>query len=465
MTPAQIEKTIEGLSRDDIVGIECKHVGYSRSQHGNRNDLLTIKEIIHTKDNRRLPRLRFVQDYKRPFWMTKKAYRKPQQRKEWEYLNKLDKFESTQIRLTDTIVRVQGYGNPQSNLKMLARNPYLYGCDISPQALMKASYQERFQGLFTPNTVAVIDTETDVVNGSGEIPILATITFRDRAFVAINTAWLKESDTHREDIHKAINQHLAADVKERNLKVELFFSDKPGEMCYEVIKKAHEWQPDFVTFWNMDYDMTVILNALEKEGYDLADTFSDPRVPVEFKHFNYRRGPTMKVKADGTVENLASYDRWNVVECPASFYMIDAMCVYRQIRRAMGKFPSYSLDYTLETNLKRNKLYFDIGEIGKPGSIEWHVQMQLHHKIPYIVYNIFDCIGVELLDDKTKDLQTQISILSNMSEYDIFNSNPKRTSNELHFFCLKNGKVAGAVSDQMVEELDQYIQGTEDWIN
>lgn len=452
------------IPKENIKAIECKHVCYSQSAHGNKSDMLTIKEVVHTKDNQRHIRLRFKENYKRPFWITKKIYQKKQQKKEWEYINKLDRYESTQIGLCESIVRVQGYGNPNSNLKMLARSPYLYGADISPQALTKAAYQHRWTDAFTPNTVAVIDSETDVVNGKGDTIILLTITFKDRAFITVNSNWLSDNAGRKEEILESLNTYLKDDIEKRKIQFEIFFSDRPGEMVEKVIGKAHEWKPDFVTFWNIDYDMTVMLAALEAEGYDLPTVFSDPEVPVEYRHFKYKRGPKQKVKADGSIENLASYDRWHVVECPASFFMIDSMCVYRQIRRAKGKAPSYSLDYTLETNLERNKLYFDIGDIGKAGSIEWHVQMQLHHKIPYIVYNVFDCIGVELLDEKTRDLQTQISILSGFSEYEIFNSNPKRTSNDLHFFCLKNDKVAGTVSDQMVDELDECLLSLDGWI-
>ena len=455
---------MQPLDKEKIKAIECKHVAYTRSAYGNKSDMLTIKEIVHMTDGTQTIRLSFKENYKRPFWMTKKIYQKKQQKKEWEYLNKLDRYESKQIDLCESIVRIQGFGNPKSNLKMLARSPYLYGADISPQALVKAAYQHRWPNTFTPNTVAVIDSETDVVNGKGDVIILLTITMKNKAFIAVNENWLSNTANRQEEILNALNTHLRDDIEKRKIEFEIFFTDRPGEMVEKVMAKAHEWKPDFVTFWNIDYDMTVMIEALENEGYDLPTVFSDPAVPVEYRHFRYKRGPKIKVKADGTAENLASYDQWHVVECPASFFMIDSMCVFRQIRRAKGKFPSYSLDYTLETNLKRNKLYFNIGDLGKPGSIEWHVQMQMHHKVAYLVYNVFDCIGVELLDEKTRDLQTQISILSGFSEYEVFNSNPKRTSNDLHFFCLKNGKVAGTVSDQMVDELDECLLSLQDWI-
>lgn len=465
MTPKEINNIIRTLKPDDIAGLECKHAVYTTSSEDSRSDMVTVKEIIHTKDGRKLPRLRFFKDYERPFWLVTKQHQNYEDKKEWEYLPKLQKYTTRQCNLTDAICKAQGYGNPKSQLKMLARNQYLYGCDISTPTLIKASYQEKFNNLFTPNTVAVIDSETDMVNGDGKDPIILSITFRDKAFITIREDWIAGIAAPKETIVKALYKHLGKYIEERKIKFEIIITPHMDEMCIEVIKKAHEWQPDFVTFWNMDFDMTVMLDVLNAKGHNLADIFSDPRVPPEYRSFNYKRGPSVKQKADGTVENLASYDRWHVVECPASFQFIDSMCVYRQIRKANGKEPSYSLDSVLKNQLDLGKLYFDTGESdAKPGSVEWHVQMQLHYKVAYVVYNVFDDIGVELLDEKTRDLQTQVSVLSGYSEYGVFNSGPKRTSDKLHFFCLNIGKVAGCVSDQMVSDLDNKLPELSDWI-
>ncbi len=465
LDPKEINDIIKGLKPEDIVGLECKHAVYTQSSSNPNSDLVTVKQLVHTKDGRKLPMLKFIKDYERTFYMTTKQHQTYADKKEWEDIKKLQKYKTKQCNLQKAICAAQGYGNPNSQLRALARNQYLYGCDITTPTLIKAQYQQKW-GLFTPNTVAVIDSETDMVNGEGTDPIILTITFQNKALITIREDWIKGIAVPEETILKALEKHLGKDIEKRELSFEIIITPSMTEMIREVIARAHRWQPDFVTFWNMDYDLTVMLNMLEKDGVNLADLFSDPRVPPEYRYFNYKRGPSVKQKADGTVENLASYDRWHVVEFPASFQFIDAMCVFRQIRKAKGKAPSYSLDYTLTSQLKRGKLYFEIDLPGiAEGSAEWHRQMQIKYKIEYIVYNVWDCVGVEELDEKTRDLQTQVSVLSGFSEYGVFHSNPKRTSDKLHFFCLDNDKVAGCVSDQMEHELDPLLLGKEDWIN
>jgi len=471
MTPKEINAILKTLKASDIAGIECKHAVYTTSKYNdkedttNNKDMVIVKELIHLKDGRKLPRLKEYPNYERHFWLVHKSQQNYEDKKEWEYLDKLKKYPTIQCKLNQSIVRAQGWGNPNSRLQMLARNQYLFGCDISTPALIKAAYQKRCPDLFTPNTVAVIDSETDVHHGDGKDPILLTITFRDKVLITVRKDWIEGIASPKERIMEALEKHLGDIIEKRKIKFEIMIIESMGQMCVEVMNRAHEWQPDFVTFWNMDFDITVMIQALENEGFDLAEVFSDPRVPEEFRSFHYRRQNPQKEKADGSTENLASYDRWNVATFPASFQFIDAMCVYRQIRKAKGKAPSYGLGYTLQEHLKRGKLYFDTGDsTAEDGSIEWHMQMQRNFKIPYIVYNVFDCIGIELLDEKTKDLQTQVSILSGFSEYAVFHSNPKRAADALHFFCLELGKVAGCVSDKMIDENDKYLLGKEEWI-
>lgn len=465
MNSNEVAAILSKLKKEDIVGIECKHAVYTPSSENPRSDMVTVKEIIHTKDGLKIPRLKFYKDYERNFWLTTKPNQTYKDRKEWENLARLKAYPTIQRNLNDSICRAQGYGNPKTQLKVLARNQFLFGCDISTPALIKASYQKRCPGLFTPNTVAVIDAETDMINGDGKDPIILTITFKSKVFITIREDWIKGIVAPKEAIIEALHKYLESDIKARGIEFEILITPSMCEMVEKVIQKAHEWQPDFVTFWNMDFDMTVMLNILSAENVNLADLFSDPSVPPEYRYFNYKRGPNIKQKADGTVENLAPADQWHVAEHPASFQFIDAMCVYRQIRKAKGKDPSYSLDFVLNKELKRGKLYFEMGESNaKAGSVEWHVQMQMDFKIPYIVYNVFDCLGVEILDEKTRDLQTQVSILSGFSEYTVFHSNPKRTADKLHFFCQSVGKVVGCVSDKMSDDHDKMLLGLTDWI-
>lgn len=451
-------------TEENLLGIECKHITYTVNVTNDVDDLLTVKEVIHLKDGRKIPNLRFYKNRMRPFGVTKHKWRNHKDKKEVEYLDKLIVAESTQRDLNRNIVKRLGYGNPKQYIRSLCRDPYIYGADISPATILKEQYREKWPGLFYSNQVAVLDTETDMWNGDGKDPIISTVTFKDKAIVTILDTWIEGIPDPINTIKKAIDEHLGHITKPRNIDFDIRIMSSQGEMIKACIDKCHEWMPDFVSFWNMDFDMTVMIRALEKSGFNLADVFSDPKVPPPYRHFRYKRGPETKVKANGMVENLAWYDRWHVVETPSSHFWIDSAAVYRNIRRAAGKEPSYALDAILKKNLGEDwgKLYFPSGDCtASPGSVEWHMQMQKYFKVNYVIYNIYDCIGVELLDEKMTDLSTQISILSGSSEYSIFNSNPKRNVNQFYFDMMKDGMMAGTLSDNMVDELDHLLPGIE----
>lgn len=464
------EIDLKKIPKEQIVGRECKHVHYSESTANEDDDLLTVKELVYVKQGDEVvavPNLTFIKNYQRPGWVTKEKFRDHKDKKEVEYIDRLKYFETNQRKLNKAIIKNIGYGNPNQQLKVINRNQYIYGTDMTPMTLVKRRYKEKWPGFFTTNKVAVLDTETDMWKGNGKDPIISTVTFKDKCVITIRKDWIEDIPGAERQIREALDHHLKEYIDKRGLKFEILIMDSMGEMVKTCMDRCHEWQPDFVTAWNMDFDIQVLVQALDRAGYNLPEVFSDPRVPPEFRHFYYRQGPTTKKKADGTVENLPPSDRWNVVEAPASFVWIDPMCVYRNIRRALGKEPSYGLDYVIKKELGKDfgKLYFPTGDsTAAPGSIEWHMQMQKHYKVNYVVYNVFDCIGVELIDEKTTDLGTQISILSESSEYTIFNSNPKRNVNEFYFAQLQDGLVAGTCSDQMEDELDAILLGKDDWI-
>ncbi|MCY1331291.1 hypothetical protein D9M68_19530 [compost metagenome] len=456
------------FNKEDVLGLECKHAVYTTSTRNDTDDLLTVKELVHLKDGTKVPRLRFYKNRQRPFWITKEKYQNHTDKKEVEYEDKLIKVECTQRELNNQIVKRLGYGNPKQQLRTLCRNQYIYGADISPATLLKNQYQEKWPGLFHSNSVAVLDTETDMWNdGGGKDIIISTVTFKNKAIITILDTWIAGIPDAENQILEALDKNLGHITKPRGIEFEIKIMKSPGAMVKECVDKCHQWMPDFVTFWNMDFDMTVMIRALEAEGYNLADVFSAPEVPPEYRYFRYKRGQDQKIKADGKAENLAWYDKWHVVETPSSHFWIDEAGVYRNIRRAKGKEPSYALDNILKKNLGEDwgKLYFPTGDSTAPsGSVEWHQQMQKYYKVNYVVYNVYDCIGVELLDEKVTDLNTQIGILSGSSEYNVFNSNPKRNVSAFYFDMLKEGLIAGTLSDQMETELDKFLLGKDEWI-
>lgn len=477
------------FSKEDIVGIECRHVVYIAPIQDSKDDYHFIKEVIHLKDGRRVPNTRIVRNFKRKFWITKEGYRRHTQKKEWEDLHKLKEYECTQSELLDRAARALGMFKPPRSLKQLSRSPYLYGSDILSTSVIKQEvYRDRWPELNTPSTIAASDTETDMVEGHGRV-IMQTLSFKDRVYTAVVRDFLKnvggddafkiklcqealvkylgqDEPVLKEDGTPELNKDgtpkIANLLRDRKIKWEIELVENDGQAVYNTLKKAHEWQPDFFTFWNMDFDIGKMNESLKHHKYNLADAWSDPSVAPAYRFFEYKKGQTQKVTASGKVSPIARHAQWHTVFTPASFYVIDAMCAYRQVRTGKQEERSYSLDFILNKNLKRGKLKFKT--TAKEGTVDWHIAMQRKHPIEYIIYNVFDCIGIELLDEKTKDLSVSVPSGAAMSDYSKFNSQPRRVVDKLHYFVMARGKIIGTTSDEMATELDQKTINLRNWI-
>lgn len=126
----------DAIDEDDILGIECKHVCYTKGTPPDRgmvpDDLVTIKEVVHLKDGRQIPRVRLKKNFRRPFYVTKPGFRNHEEKKEWEDIDKLDKFECTQAALESHIKRALNIRSPVFGLRKISRTPYLYGPTSPP---------------------------------------------------------------------------------------------------------------------------------------------------------------------------------------------------------------------------------------------------------------------------------------------------------------------------------------------
>lgn len=454
---------IEKINPEDVVGREAKHITYVRDQNGKLHDALFVKEWVHLKDGSKFPRLHMVEDFKRPFWITQKGRRTYRDRKDYAPMEHLQKYHTTQVELSRSIANIlkeYSYG-PNPPLKKLARSPYLFGVDVTTPCLLKAQYRKRFPDLNTPNVVAGGDVETDVVHNTNDI-ICMSVTCKEKACLVYLRRWIEDIPNIVEETQRVAEEHIGEVLKARGIKLEVLVRDTPGQVVQTCIGKLHEWKPDFLSFWNMDFDMGRMLEALEKDGVDPADVFSDPSIPQNYRYFDHRQGQAQKETASGKVISINIEDRWPWVTHPATFQLIDALPVYRGLRRAAGKDPSYKLDYILKKEGAGEKLKFD--DVRHLTGLRWHQEMQRNHKVRYGVYNLYDTLDLELLDEKTEDLSRKITMFSTNSDYKNFNSNPKRLCDALHFWHLSKGEVIGASSDEPDHELDEHVVGTEDWI-
>ncbi|MEQ5216135.1 3'-5' exonuclease [Proteus terrae] len=450
---------------------ECKHAIYSRSTRGD-SDILFIKENIIGPDGKSRPNKRMIKDFKRSYYLTKPAYRNHKDKKDYEEIKKLQKFTCAQHELTNHISRSLGQGNTQLPYRQVVRNPYVYGADLATPSIIKHMYEKKFPGLVTPFKVSVFDIETDVVgkHAGKNYPIMASLSFKDKSYTFVIREYMNDSLSEEDRIkklHEVMHREIGDTVKQRNLNAEFEFVDHPADGFVKLFNKAHEWQPDFITGWNvMDFDVQVVIKTLEDFGINPADVLCDPDVPKEYRQVDYFQGKTHKVKDDGknvVRTPLANYEKWPYVNAPATFRWADSMCAYYYLRTAKGKELNYKLDTIAQ------KVLDGIGKLSFPPAdgyhaLDWHEFMQTNYKYEYVIYNLFDCIVVEMMDEKTKDLSMAIPAFCGISEYRNFTSQPTRIAEDMHYKVMENGYIWGTTSDKMRTELDDHIQSLGGWI-
>lgn len=466
------------ISKDNVIGIECKNVVYAQSSDNPKDDLLLVKEVIHTKDGQQLPRLRQIKNYQRPFYITKPTWRNHKDKKEAERIEKLQRFQCNQAELAMKIQLALGerMANPRKKLKEVCSSPYVYGADILPSTYLKSKYRDKWKDLASRNKVAVLDTERDVTFGTNET-IIVTMTMGDKKFIGIVKWWADRVGGIEDQINTKFKELLSqvtvkskADKNKqepydvpaiRGDKLTVFFGERPGDIVAEALRLSHKWMPDFMAIWNMDYDIPHIIAALEEAGYDPKAEFSDPSVDPEFQRFWYKQDKLIKETNSKSISKHPA-DLWHVVYTTAGYYIIDAMCLFKKIRVASGNEPDYTLDGVLGRHVGTQKLR--IPEADQYGGLKWHQVMQKDFPVEYCVYALFDCISVEMLDERTNDIGLTISVLMESSGYDYLPSLPRRVVDVLHNVWEKRGWIPGCVGADITSSLDEDVVGLDGWI-
>ena len=460
------------MSETDLIKkdtFEYIHSCYSENKHpDSKDDAVFVKRnrITFTKDGQELAIPEYVpmENVQRDYWITKKAFRKHEFKLEWEHVSKLDHYTCTQRDLARQICYKTG-AQYRKGMRLVEafRSPYVYGCDIDINTVVKLQYKKHHPREAPASlTYAVQDTEFDMNGDLGMI--IFSMSFKEKAYQVVLSEWVNDGDTEQEYID-FINEELP-EIKSRNIKLELDFVDNMVDGIRKMYQKANEWMPDMIGFWNIDYDMTVILDILKEAGVDPADVFSHPSVPINYRRFEYKRGPVTKRKDDGTSRPLAASEQWHTVFTTAPFYFIDPMSLHRGLRKTKAA-PSYGLDYTTEKFLGKGKYHFEHERLkGMPtGTGRWHMTMQKYFKKEYCAYGLIDCIRVEELDEDQEDVAIKLPLLIGDSHFKDFSSNPRQLCDDFHSFCLEHDNVVSTTSDRMKHELDSKVVGKELWIN
>ena len=445
-------------------GRECRFAVYVQPPEYGMQDMHFIKEVIHYDDGTTTPNTEIRWDFERPFWTTKKGFQNHKQKKEWELIDNLIANKSTQSKLVDNAARQLGMPYFKGNLRRLAVSPYLYGADVLSTVVIKKEYLDAYPHILaTKYNAAIFDTEADVVNGTNQITI-ATVTYREVCYTVVQADYLAGLTDVQARVDALMDKYLGHIVKKRNLTCELLVVQSEFDVVAACLAKLHQLKPDFMAIWNMDYDIPKIIDACARRNIDPKTIFSDPSVPEAYQKFNYIQGPDKKVTASGLVTPIKPAARWHTVECPSSFYVIDAMCVFKHNRTGQPEKQSYSLDFILHDVLGERKLKFE--ETSQYTGLKWHQVMQTSYRLEYIIYNRWDCLSMEELDENTKDLAVTLPMFCGFSDFMNYKSQPRRAVDNLHYFLLEQkNMVIGTTSGEIGDDpMDKMTVGLDGWI-
>lgn len=404
-------------------------------KNGQREDAHYIKEHIYYKDGTSTPNTFMVKDYKRPVWVTKQNHRDHNDKKEFEEVSKLFEQKATQSDLNRVVATMLDKPYAANRPSEIKDSPYVYGYDQTSTSLIKLKSLHKNKFIQSPYTVSAFDIETTL--DTKEV-LIATIAFNNKVHTCILSKFLKGLINLESKVNQGIDKYLP--TYSGKLDLTLTVHETEVDLLTAVFKTANEWGPDFLAIWNINFDIPTILKRLKINNTNPIDVICDTTIPRPYRVCRYKEGMTNKVMA-GKQKPVPPSLQWHSLFSTTTFHAIDAMCVYRQIRMAKQEEPSYSLDAILQKVLGKRKLSFVEADEYSGG--KWHIFMQENYPIEYIVYNIWDCLGMLELDAITKDLSSSLPAGAAMTDFTRFNSNPKKIVDALFLFGLERGLVVG----------------------
>jgi hypothetical protein len=440
------------MSKEQI-GLECKFAIHIPSRDG-VPDYHLIKEKIHYSDGSSKPNIKLIKNFKRSFYITKPNKRNHLQKKEWESIDNLLEVQCTQSELRNKVSNVLEKRWSKDSLRQLNISPYIYGTDITSTAIIKKMYQDKYPEHLSKYSLATFDVETDVLEGTKRI-IIATVIYENKCYTSIDKTFIKGINNVEELILMKAKKYIGEYITKHNLQIEVNVADNDLEVVKNVFSKIHEWKPDILSIWNMDFDIPRVLETLKKHNVSPEDVLCDPSLPKELRICKYRQGIKKKVTASGQVKPINPSAQWHTLICTASYYVLDAMCCYRFIRSAKQEEPSYSLEAILNKELGIRKLSFEVADKYENNKLKWHEFMQSEYKLEYTVYNMFDSLSMIELDDKIKDISYTIATYSEISDFSIFNSQPKRIADSLYFYVKNKGYILSTLGPRQNVEINK----------
>ena len=421
---------------------------------------LTYKEGL-TKETK----MRIVKDTTVEYFITKEGLQNQNVKKQTCSINEVDGYTCRQKDLAYEIgrrLKIPGY-NP---LAELSKSYYLYGADISAEFLLRMKYNknsmEDAKKLNLPESLpysllkrGALDIETSVLGNyklgntqliGDEINLISFVDDDFNVYCSIFKPFLQGKT--EEDVINHVNKVFTGVTKEDNkidkygIKFNYFIHDSELECIKWIFKKIHEVGLDFISVWNMGFDIPGIMNRIAYHGEQVENIFCHPKIPKNYRVCKYKKGKTRDS------EHFA--EKWDWLSCTSISQFYDSMGLFARLKKVDGHENSYRLGYITDKYIGENKLFAE-------EESTFHV-METERFLDFIAYNIWDAVLLVILEKKMNHVHNLFG-LSQDNPFSIFNKNTVKGKNLYYKYCRENDEVLCTVvgnaydTDNDVDEL------------
>lgn len=470
----EVRQSLEVFASEECVIPKSRHKQYRVKPEEDKDmvretDKMFTKQRTWFKDGSFVDEFVVRDNFCRCLYVTRPLYRNHKQKKTREFLKKLELF----LVPTSHIPYVAGLQlyKRYKTIRDVRRDRFIYGTEIDAKTLLKQHHlidNRKHLRPVTPYTICFFDIETSTLDvKTNEIYISSTLCdfrmedgkkvhdgiylymYATKDYIANCGGDAKTIEKKLDTLTKKNLPDVAIEwLREDNIHIKLIECEDSGDIGEKTFKDFHYMEPDIVSGWNVIFDMesikySILQYNVRSDGSirTVEDIMCDPRVPKAYRVAEIKQGKTFAIMQSGKKKTILPHQRLHTFEIIASFVVLDNMVVHYYVREGeKSKKGGYGIDAIGQALIKFQKnTLVDLPEVG--GKL--HNRLVKEYPVEYMFYNVNDNFLLYGINHKTRDLDTNMPLLMDISEWDAMGKNTRKTMDDLHFSYLRDGKVLG----------------------
>jgi hypothetical protein len=430
------------------------HSTYWKAKDNSSDAVVALLKEVDTGE----PKLHIFQNPKRTVYVTRPGLRETHDHKKLcETLDNLDSYSVHNHNLREELQRILlGHTKGYVTQTQLLNNPYVYGADIDISVLIKQHFLNSTDKMCKGFRVGGLDIETAVpgILGGKEVILITYVTPELKIHTAVLKAFLQESACGEAlTLFDSVLSNLKQELNNKGQKVlekhfdksiplgfspNITFHDSEVDMIKWIFSIIHKDKPEFISIWNIDYDIPFLLDRLRVHDVVPHGVMCHPEVPFKYRVCNYRQDNN---------KSAQFFHKWHVFELSGYTQFYDSMCLYSRLRKHKGNENSYALDYIAKKVLGTGKLKY-------PKSS--HYVMQSSKQVEYLAYNIMDTLLTVLMEHVIKDVGSLMMLIKD-TDFSSFAMQTVQLKNWFYNYLKAHRKVPASWQGKILHETDSEI--------